>query len=261
MPVTAESLLLDYSFDQETSLTASKLLLPNLTASLDSIYSTSSSVINTPNLPPLQHSQYSSQYSHCELESSLAPVKTEADDYYGPTLPSNASQSLMDSPTPRPSSCSFIPGAPVTQPFLSGKHHLVIKSEMNLSDTNSDDTASYYPAADMQTSPAQQYLIDDLLSVNLPEEPGMELLLEAACCERKQPVTANKSNRFRATPSELHLLLSIFERNAFPSRILRQKLAEHLRLSVRQVQLWFQNRRASLKSNGSVFKRDVKMSV
>ncbi|KAI8834283.1 Homeodomain-like protein, partial [Chytriomyces cf. hyalinus JEL632] len=58
----------------------------------------------------------------------------------------------------------------------------------------------------------------------------------------------NKSNRFRATPSELNLLLSIFERNAFPSRILRQKLAHHLRLSVRQIQLWFQNRRASLKS-------------
>ncbi|TPX66514.1 hypothetical protein CcCBS67573_g07804 [Chytriomyces confervae] len=281
MPVSAESLLLDYSFDLETSLSASKLMLPNL--SMDSIYSTSSSAIHTPNLQSLQqHLQYSSQYSCNESEQSLLPaiVKTETvDTYDGLTaaattalVPSNSLLHQMESAmsTQLPTSCLFISGgAALATELLLSERHLVIKAEMNLSDTNSDEKAAsssslssslYYPAADMQSSPTQ-FMIDDLLSANLPDEPGMELLLpllqEAlpSCAQESKQVTTNKtSNRFRATPSELNLLLSIFERNAFPSRILRQKLADHLRLSVRQIQLWFQNRRASLKSNGSVFK-------
>ncbi|TPX51296.1 hypothetical protein CcCBS67573_g10039 [Chytriomyces confervae] len=249
MSVTAESLLLDYSFDLETSLSASKLMLPNL--SMDSIYSTSSSAINTPNLQALQ---YSSQYSCNESEMSLLPaiVKTEmVDTCDGLTAAATtafvASNSSLHATT-----------------NTNEKHFVIIKAEMNLSnsDANSDVVSSYYPAADMQSSPAQ-FTMDDLLSANLPDEPGMELLMEArpSCAQESKQVPTNKtSNRFRATPSELNLLLSIFERNAFPSRILRQKLADHLRLSVRQIQLWFQNRRASLKSNGSVFKqqqRDV----
>ncbi|KAJ3226924.1 hypothetical protein HDU78_010160 [Chytriomyces hyalinus] len=267
MPVSAESLLLDYSFDLETSLSASKLMLPNL--SIDSIYSTSSSAINTPNLQSLQqqqqHSQYSSQYSCNESEMSLLPaigIKTEmVDTCYGlaaatALVPSNSLLHKMESPMstqlPTTTNCSFT------------EKHLVIKAEMNLSnsDANSDVVSSYYPVADMQRSPAQ-FTMDDLLSANLPEEPGMELLLvqEASLRHESKQVATNKTNRFRATPSELNLLLSIFERNAFPSRILRQKLADHLRLSVRQIQLWFQNRRASLKSNGSVFKQQQQRDV
>ncbi|KAI8610916.1 Homeodomain-like protein, partial [Chytriomyces sp. MP71] len=52
-----------------------------------------------------------------------------------------------------------------------------------------------------------------------------------------------KPMRFRPTDGEYALLTGIFNKNQFPSRTLREKLAAHLGLNMRQVQLWFQNRR------------------
>ncbi|KAJ3028573.1 UNVERIFIED_CONTAM: hypothetical protein HDU68_001372 [Siphonaria sp. JEL0065] len=61
---------------------------------------------------------------------------------------------------------------------------------------------------------------------------------------------STRSNRFRATDSELQLLTAVFAKNPFPSAALREKTAEKLGLTSRQVQFWFQNRRATLKSKG-----------
>ncbi|KAJ3067153.1 hypothetical protein HDU98_009655 [Podochytrium sp. JEL0797] len=59
-----------------------------------------------------------------------------------------------------------------------------------------------------------------------------------------------KKNRFKATEAELPILSAVFEKNPFPSAILRKKLADRLGLESKQIQFWFQNRRATLKING-----------
>ncbi|KAJ3239379.1 hypothetical protein HDU81_006057 [Chytriomyces hyalinus] len=62
--------------------------------------------------------------------------------------------------------------------------------------------------------------------------------------------TKQKKMRFRATEAELTFLLSYFESNPFPSSKDRTRLASKLGLEPRQILFWFQNRRATLKSNG-----------
>ncbi|KAJ3069427.1 hypothetical protein HDU98_007488 [Podochytrium sp. JEL0797] len=59
-----------------------------------------------------------------------------------------------------------------------------------------------------------------------------------------------KKMRFRATEAELTFLLTVFEANPFPSTRQRIQLAEKLGLDPKQILFWFQNRRATLKSNG-----------
>ncbi|KAI8828211.1 homeobox domain-containing protein, partial [Chytriomyces cf. hyalinus JEL632] len=54
-------------------------------------------------------------------------------------------------------------------------------------------------------------------------------------------------SRFKATEAELPILSAVFEKNPFPSAVLRQKLADRLGLESKQIQFWFQNRRATLK--------------
>ncbi|KAI9347017.1 Homeodomain-like protein, partial [Obelidium mucronatum] len=61
-----------------------------------------------------------------------------------------------------------------------------------------------------------------------------------------------KKMRFRATDQELAFLLKIFESNPFPSTKFRAQIAAKMNLTERQVLFWFQNRRATLKTNGIV---------
>ncbi|KAI9336532.1 hypothetical protein BDR26DRAFT_864757 [Obelidium mucronatum] len=67
-------------------------------------------------------------------------------------------------------------------------------------------------------------------------------------------VNGNKTKkmRFRATKQELEYLLHVFESNPFPSASQRKLISEKLQLEPKQVLFWFQNRRATLKSNGIV---------
>ncbi|ORY52331.1 hypothetical protein BCR33DRAFT_631163, partial [Rhizoclosmatium globosum] len=62
------------------------------------------------------------------------------------------------------------------------------------------------------------------------------------------PNNVRKNNRFKAKDNDLKCLMAVFEKNPFPSVSLRKKLAERLGLEQKQVQFWFQNRRATLKS-------------
>ncbi|KAI8839416.1 Homeodomain-like protein, partial [Chytriomyces cf. hyalinus JEL632] len=56
-----------------------------------------------------------------------------------------------------------------------------------------------------------------------------------------------KNNRFKAKDNDLKCLMAVFEKNPFPSTALRLSLAKKLNLEAKQVQFWFQNRRATLK--------------
>ncbi|KAH8551349.1 hypothetical protein BGW37DRAFT_493316 [Umbelopsis sp. PMI_123] len=53
-----------------------------------------------------------------------------------------------------------------------------------------------------------------------------------------------KGKRKRISPEQLKALLEVFEQTDTPSSQLREELAERLNMSKREVQVWFQNRRA-----------------
>ncbi|KAJ3266754.1 hypothetical protein HDU77_010862 [Chytriomyces hyalinus] len=64
------------------------------------------------------------------------------------------------------------------------------------------------------------------------------------------PSGYSRPPRFKPTESELALLMGVFLKNPFPSTNLRKKLADKLNLEPRQIQFWFQNRRALVKATG-----------
>ncbi|KAJ3060491.1 hypothetical protein HDU98_003536, partial [Podochytrium sp. JEL0797] len=53
---------------------------------------------------------------------------------------------------------------------------------------------------------------------------------------KRNLATDGKKNRFKATEEELPILSAVFEKNPFPSGILRQKLADRLGLESKQIQ-------------------------
>ncbi|SAM07978.1 hypothetical protein [Absidia glauca] len=57
-----------------------------------------------------------------------------------------------------------------------------------------------------------------------------------------------KAKRKRASPSQLAVLNRVFSQTYFPSTELRIELGKHLGMSPRTVQIWFQNKRQSLRS-------------
>ncbi|EOD04232.1 hypothetical protein EMIHUDRAFT_221341 [Emiliania huxleyi CCMP1516] len=59
-------------------------------------------------------------------------------------------------------------------------------------------------------------------------------------------ISKRAGDRSRWVPGKV-LLESIFEKETFPPRSVRLKLAAHLGVEARQVQVWFQNRRQKLK--------------
>lgn len=61
--------------------------------------------------------------------------------------------------------------------------------------------------------------------------------------------SAARSKRKRKTPEQLALLEKEFETNPMPNKDVREHLSQNLGLTSRQVQIWFQNKRAKVKNN------------
>ncbi|KAF7730135.1 hypothetical protein EC973_002743 [Apophysomyces ossiformis] len=61
---------------------------------------------------------------------------------------------------------------------------------------------------------------------------------------------ALKAKRKRASPSQLSVLNKVFSQTYFPSTELRIELGKQLGMSPRTVQIWFQNKRQSLRTRG-----------
>ncbi|KAJ3292831.1 hypothetical protein HDU79_001005 [Rhizoclosmatium sp. JEL0117] len=59
-----------------------------------------------------------------------------------------------------------------------------------------------------------------------------------------------RTDRFRASDSEVALLNAVFSASPFPSVELREAIAAKLGLTSTQVRFWFQNRRVQLKKQG-----------
>ncbi|KAJ3387048.1 hypothetical protein HDU84_001076 [Entophlyctis sp. JEL0112] len=69
-------------------------------------------------------------------------------------------------------------------------------------------------------------------------------------CDPSATTAGRPSARFKATDAELAILHGEFERDAFPNTLERQRIADGLGMEPRQVQFWFQNRRAKAKARG-----------
>ncbi|CAO3647523.1 unnamed protein product [Mucor hiemalis] len=61
-----------------------------------------------------------------------------------------------------------------------------------------------------------------------------------------------KAKRKRASPSQLSVLNRVFQQTFFPSTELRMELGKQLGMSPRTVQIWFQNKRQSLRTRERV---------
>ncbi|KAJ3025243.1 UNVERIFIED_CONTAM: hypothetical protein HDU68_007335 [Siphonaria sp. JEL0065] len=89
---------------------------------------------------------------------------------------------------------------------------------------------------------------------SLENEPGLEILADFQNCEksvyRRRNSCQGRFSRFKPTEAESDVLCAIFQKNPFPSVYLRKTLAEKMGLDIKQVQFWFQNRRATFKSQG-----------
>lgn len=77
-----------------------------------------------------------------------------------------------------------------------------------------------------------------------PKDPILRIGKEAVV-DAKAPKM--KAKRRRADAEQLQALRAVFERTAFPNTEERAMIAKDLNLTPRQIQIWFQNRRAALK--------------
>jgi len=65
---------------------------------------------------------------------------------------------------------------------------------------------------------------------------------------RSRSAADSKTKRKRKTPEQLSILEREFEANPMPNKDVRDHLSQHLGLTSRQVQIWFQNKRAKVKN-------------
>lgn len=80
------------------------------------------------------------------------------------------------------------------------------------------------------------------------KEEMMDLnILAEAALEKDEIESWIKPKRKRASPWQISVLQRAYLMNPFPNGHERRFLAERLRMSPRAVQIWFQNRRQSVK--------------
>jgi len=60
------------------------------------------------------------------------------------------------------------------------------------------------------------------------------------------------SRRKRATPEQVFILEQVFDMNPLPTAATKKELAKRIGMSHRQIQVWFQNKRARMKRMGQV---------
>ncbi|TPX66512.1 hypothetical protein CcCBS67573_g07803 [Chytriomyces confervae] len=99
-------------------------------------------------------------------------------------------------------------------------------------------------------------------AIQTPINPNLRIQRRSSSSPSDEINTGSQTDakpvRFHPTPCELQTLVGVFEVNPFPSRVLREKLAQHMGITMRQIQLWFQNRRAFKKAAGLTFTRPLK---
>ncbi|KAI8883048.1 homeobox-domain-containing protein [Backusella circina FSU 941] len=84
------------------------------------------------------------------------------------------------------------------------------------------------------------------------------LLSPPAEDEEENPFYDIKAKRKRASPSQLSILNRVFQQTYFPSTELRIELGKQLGMSPRTVQIWFQNKRQSIRTRERLMNRQQK---
>ncbi|KAJ3050647.1 hypothetical protein HDU99_008614, partial [Rhizoclosmatium hyalinum] len=145
------------------------------------------------------------------------------------TQPTQPTQSLSVSPSDTPNSISE----------LNASSSDLFMDTQEPSPSSTPSKASKRPSRDPLDEPGF-----DVLDATPVASPPARTRRQSSSQE------STRGDRFRATDSELYMLTAVFARNPFPSALLREKCAEKLGLTSRQIQFWFQNRRANLKAQG-----------
>ena len=68
-----------------------------------------------------------------------------------------------------------------------------------------------------------------------------------------------KATRWKIPPTALQMLEQVFKVDKFPSVETRKNLAANLKVSPRQVQVWFQNRRAKWRKQQKIMEKNVNL--
>ncbi|KAJ3347772.1 hypothetical protein HDU83_001824 [Entophlyctis luteolus] len=110
------------------------------------------------------------------------------------------------------------------------------------------------------TSPVNQFMAHRPPPAQALSAPGA-----VACTSRAVPGSNGLRGtcratgaRFKPTPADLAILMNVFAKAPYPSAGMRARLAERLGLQGRQIQFWFQNRRAFCKLHGQPLKKPKK---
>ncbi|ORY52330.1 hypothetical protein BCR33DRAFT_693573 [Rhizoclosmatium globosum] len=154
---------------------------------------------------------------------------------------------------------------PLLMPYSASLHnqHINIPT-MSLANTSMSSARTLFP----NSSPESLHSNDQLSSPELlPENQVAKHTHHSTSSSRKQKKSrggraqsdgpqvissATGTARFKATELELEYLYDSFAKNPFPTSEERQHIADSLGMEPRQVQFWFQNRRANVKKSGTV---------
>lgn len=175
-----------------------------------------------PSIVPLHH-QANHPFIVCPLSSSTLSS----------SAPSPSSPSSTSMPTTRQQAPFFVPvsaagGSPaLMDPHILHGHQLSRSASASPVPGSTGDQAK--KSADSKKRPR---------SASTPSGSNSEGSSSAA-----------RSKRKRKTPEQLALLEKEFETNPMPNKDVREHLSQNLGLTSRQVQIWFQNKRAKVKNN------------
>ncbi|KAJ3245146.1 hypothetical protein HDU78_009873 [Chytriomyces hyalinus] len=145
---------------------------------------------------------------------------------------------------------TYIDSAPST-PFLSP----LPETRLNTAYPVKPETADSVTASRPTTPTLAVPVVASALDLN---EPGASALTKHPAAFDTAEFNARtqifqstgKRAKFRPTDTESACLADVFVLNAFPSLSLRQAIADKLGCEPKQVQFWFQNRRAGMKAAG-----------
>ncbi|KAJ3286943.1 hypothetical protein HDU79_006101 [Rhizoclosmatium sp. JEL0117] len=195
-------------------------------------------------------------YAHSQSATTpyLFPAQTSSQSNLMNPLFAGPNSSTTTTPfTPKYSHFFAVPD-PLWSPSSSHNQQSPLTPLRN----NSFSFPTHLPVATPAQSPTH-----DLSPPLSPQPPLMKPLTSTTSpvAAPQHQASFSKPPRFKPNDAELALLQGVFSRNPYPNATIRKKLAEKLGLELKQIQFWFQNRRALSKSNGNQLCKPKKGSM
>ncbi|KAI8614400.1 hypothetical protein BC830DRAFT_1081991 [Chytriomyces sp. MP71] len=176
---------------------------------------------------------------------------------FTPLLPFNNALSLAASPEPQKDnfipSASIVQASPPQEPTVLDAFLLHHQQQMcNIPGPHRRNSTSFSQTSRVVAIRSES-VCQGLQSVQRSvSEPTTSTSFVHQPAKKRASKTARKPSgpstsalpRFKATELELEFLFGEFEKNPFPNGVERKRIADSLGMETRQVQFWFQNRRA-----------------